>query len=447
MTERYRVGCDSFRLLPAGRGARGRLFGAARAATFDAFVCVVLGAASAATGQTFEAPASLTVAPDPLVNNSTVDPMTVPEIPTGLTAVAAGKRRIDLSWTPPANDGGSPVTGYRIEQSRDGGVSFSVLVATTESATSFSQPGLPSGATRHYLVRALNAIGESIPGNVAEATTDANSAPVFSPSSVELQVAENTARGVDIGSPVQATDADEEDTLYHFLGSTNDDPSVVNSFTIDGAPGQIRTRATLDYESQTSYSVTLVVDDGDGGQAWAFVTISVTDVDEPPQRPGAPAVTAVSGTTTSLQASWNAPANAGRPPITSYDMQYRKQGATNWTDGPQDVAGTSTQIDGLDAGTVYEVQVRASNDEGDGPYSPPGTASTGTGAGDNDAPVFVSSMVTLTLPENTGGGVDVGSPVEATDADGDSLTYSLGGVDASSFTIDETSSQIRTRRA
>ena len=433
--------------MPAGRGARGRLFGAARAATFDAFVCVVLGAASAATGQTFEAPASLTVAPDPLVNNSTVDPMTVPEIPTGLTAVAAGKRRIDLSWTPPANDGGSPVTGYRIEQSRDGGVSFSVLVATTESATSFSQPGLPSGATRHYLVRALNAIGESIPGNVAEATTDANSAPVFSPNSVELQVAENTARGVDIGSPVQATDADEEDTLYHFLGSTNDDPSVVNSFTIDGAPGQIRTRATLDYESQTSYSVTLVVDDGDGGQAWAFVTISVTDVDEPPQRPGAPAVTAVSGTTTSLQASWNAPANAGRPPITSYDMQYRKQGATNWTDGPQDVAGTSTQIDGLDAGTVYEVQVRASNDEGDGPYSPPGTASTGTGAGDNDAPVFVSSMVTLTLPENTGGGVDVGSPVEATDADGDSLTYSLGGVDASSFTIDETSSQIRTRRA
>ena len=191
--------------------------------------------------------------------------------------------------------------------------------------------------------------------------------------------------------------------------------------------------------------MTLIVDDGDGGQARAFVTISVTDVDEPPQRPGAPAVTAVSGITTSLQASWSAPANAGRPPITSYNMQYRKQRAANWTDGPQDVAGTSTQIDGLDAGTVYEVQVRASNDEGDGPYSPPGTASTGTGAGDNDAPVFVSSMVTLTLPENTGGGVDVGSPVEATDADGDSLTYSLGGADASSFTIDETSSQIRTR--
>ena len=50
------------------------------------------------------------------------------------------------------------------------------------------------------------------------------------------------------------------------------------------------------------------------------------------------------------------------------------------------------------------------------------------------------------VAENSPAGTDVGAPVAATDPDGgDTLTYSLAGVDAESFTIVPSSGQIRTR--
>ena len=52
----------------------------------------------------------------------------------------------------------------------------------------------------------------------------------------------------------------------------------------------------------------------------------------------------------------------------------------------------------------------------------------------NEAPTFPSRQTTRSVAENTGSGQDVGAPVEASDVDdGDSLTYELGGDDASAF--------------
>ena len=51
--------------------------------------------------------------------------------PTGLTATAVGPNRIDLSWTAPTDDGGSAITGYRIESSADGSTGWTDLVADT----------------------------------------------------------------------------------------------------------------------------------------------------------------------------------------------------------------------------------------------------------------------------------------------------------------------------
>ena len=114
-------------------------------------------------------------------------------------------------------------------------------------------------------------------------------------------------------------------------------------------------------------------------------------MDEPPDAPATPTVTADS--TTSLTVSWAAPANDGRPAIASYDVQYRVTGAAAWTDGPQDVAGTTTTIASLTAATEYEAQVRATNDEGDSDWSdPPGTGRTN--APTNTAPTAADNTVT-----------------------------------------------------
>ena len=114
---------------------------------------------------------------------------------------------------------------------------------------------------------------------------------------------------------------------------------------------------------------TVVVTDG-AVSVSAAVTINITNnANETPPAPAAPTVTPTSGSTTSLDVSWTAPANTGRPTITGYDLQYRVDGESSWTDGPQGVSGTSASIVGLVAGTSYEVQVRAVNTDGAGAWS------------------------------------------------------------------------------
>ncbi len=67
---------------------------------------------------------------------------------------------------------------------------------------------------------------------------------------------------------------------------------------------------------------------------------------------------------------------------------------------------------------------------------------TVTDVDENQAPVFTEGVsTTRAVPENTGSGVDIGSAVSATDEDNDDLTYTLGGSDAASFSINSTSGQ------
>ena len=63
----------------------------------------------------------------------------------------------------------------------------------------------------------------------------------------------------------------------------------------------------------------------------------------------------------------------------------------------------------------------------------------------NDAPIFTEGETTTrAVAEHTPSGVAFDTPVLAIDPDGDTLKYSLSGTDASSFTIDTGTGQLRT---
>ena len=209
-----------------------------------------------------------------------------------------------------------------------------------------------------------------------ETPATANNAPMFTDgANTTRSVAENTTASTNIGTAIAATDADSGDTLRYTLGGTD-----MASFAIVSTSGQLQTSAALDFETKSSYAVTVSVSDGNGGSDSISVTITVTDVNEQPGRPAAPSVGATANSDTSLDVSWTAPGLNGGPAITGYNLQYRQGTTGSFTNGPQNVSGTSAMITGLTAGTSYQVQVRALNGETPSDWSPAGTGSTSSTA-------------------------------------------------------------------
>ena len=69
------------------------------------------------------------------VAHATTDAATVtaPEAPANLTAAASGPTRIDLRWTAPSGNGGSSITGYRIQVSPSRTGNWTNLVGNTRN--------------------------------------------------------------------------------------------------------------------------------------------------------------------------------------------------------------------------------------------------------------------------------------------------------------------------
>ena len=277
--------------------------------------------------------------------------------------------------------------------------------------------------------------------------SNVNEAPVFAVgSSTTHTVAENTAAGENIGSPVSATD-DDGDTLSCSLSGTD-----AGKFSIDSTNGQLQTSAALDYETKSSYTVTVSVSDGKGGTDSITVTINVTDVSEVTNN--APVFTDGTSTTRSVAENTAANTNIGSA-VSATDAD---NDTLTYTLGGTDAASfsivsTSGQLQtsaALDYETKSSYTVTVSVSDGKG-----GTDSitvtinvTDVSEVTNNAPVFADGTTTTrSVAENTAANTNIGSAVSATDADNDTLTYTLGGTDAASFSIVSTSGQLQTSAA
>ena len=80
--------------------------------------------------------------------------------------------------------------------------------------------------------------------------------------------------------------------------------------------------------------------------------------------------------------------------------------------------------------------------------APTPSGSTDTDRSSNTPPRFVEGVeAAREVSENAEAGTPIGDPLRAVDRDGDRLTYSLTGADASLFTIDKETGQLRTKAA
>ncbi len=246
-----------------------------------------------------------------------------------------------------------------------------------------------------------------------------------------------------VGEPVTATDADDDTPTYTLGGADKDMFRIRNNGQIE-----IGDKAMLDYEKKNRYEVTVTATDSSNmanNSASIDVTIYVTDLDE------APTIStglAVSG-----------------PPRADYAEDRTDAVATYTASGP-DAAQATWSLSGADAGDFdisssgmltfmsspdYETPADADGDNvymvtveaDDGTYMD-SHAVTITVTNVNDAPEFASATATRSVAENTAAGEDIGEPVAATDDDGDTLTYTLGGDDADSFDMATSTGQLMT---
>ena len=284
--------------------------------------------------------------------------------------------------------------------------------------------------------------------DVTITVTDVNEAPAFPDSETGARsIPENTAAGQNIGDAVAAEDPDDGDTLTYSL-----DETAAASFEIDTSTGQLKTKAALDYEGgTTSYTVTVSVHDGKDANgdadttvdATQDVTITVTDENETIDLTG--------------DANPDYPEN-GTGAVATYTATDGDGGTIIWNLSGDDAArfdfvgGVLTFKSSPDyemptdqgPDNKYQVTVEAStlND------TPATLAVTITVTDVNEPPAFDTATTSRSVSESASTGDNIGDAVDADDPDaGATLTYTLGGTDASSFSIVVSSGQLQVKDA
>ena len=105
----------------------------------------------------------------------------------------------------------------------------------------------------------------------------------------DTTAADDSGGADNVGAPVAATDGDEDDILTYSLGGPDaskfrvrqDNPGTTD--VNEGGQIEVADGTKLDHETKSTYMVTVIVRDPGGLSASIDVTITVTDVNEPPE--------------------------------------------------------------------------------------------------------------------------------------------------------------------
>ena len=174
----------------------------------------------------------------------------------------------------------SGATGSTFTPSQDAKF-LQATVTYTDRATSVVDSSDPSDGSAEV----ETAVGTSIK-EVRAVKDPNNAAPTLPDTAQTRSIDENSGAGTAVGAPIEASDIDGGDVLLYTLRGSD-----AGLFTIGqgqkatgDAEGQIYVGkdTKLDYESRTSYSVTVTATDSALASDRVSVTIEVEDVDEAP---------------------------------------------------------------------------------------------------------------------------------------------------------------------
>jgi len=229
--------------------------------------------------------------------SSPVTPLGAPGAPTSVSATG-GNAQASVSWTAPANNGGSAITGYAVTSSPG------ALTCTTTGATTCTVSGLTNGTSYTFTVTATNAIGTGAPSSPSNAVTPATIPGA--PASVSAAVNQNQSSVITWTAP--ASNGGSTITGYTVTASPGG-----HTCTTTGALTCTITGLTNGFIYEFNVSATNVV--GTGAVTWNNIPITVSTT------PGAPSgASAVSNASTQATVTWTAPATNGGAPVMGYTV-------------------------------------------------------------------------------------------------------------------------------
>ena len=276
----------------------------------------------------------------------------VPDSPTGLVVSNLTPSTASLAWTSPEFSGGANITDFKVELSRDQGVTWNSAKQYESTSQSINVSGLAPGTNYQIRVSAINEAGASsyLNGSVKTLAKEPN-APTglraFDQSTTSLALSWNlpSSNG---GSAIVDYKVEVSSNCVTFR-TLNKTASTNLGLRVRGLKPGTKYCFRVSTKTEFGYSATTKI-------------VEVTTFGYPP---AAPTGLSVKASKTSVTLSWKAATTLRGSAVRNYIVEYSKNYGSTWIKVKKPVSTSRTLvITGLKNTTTYLFRVIAVNDSG-----------------------------------------------------------------------------------
>ena len=241
--------------------------------------------------------------------SNSVTPATTPSAPT-ITAAVPANTTVAITWTAPASNGGSAITGYVVTPYIGGTAQAAQTfnnTATTETAT-----GLTNGTAYTFTVAAINAIGTG-----AQSAASASVTPATTPGAPTIGTATPGVGSAIVTWTAPASNGGSAITGYKVTPYKAGVAQTAQTFN-----SAATTETVTGLANNTAYTFTVAAINVMGTGPASTQSNSVTT----PTTPGTPTIGTATAGVGSATVTWTAPASNGGAAITGYVVTPYKAG-------------------------------------------------------------------------------------------------------------------------